>query len=124
MLNDSTIEIIKQVVEKVGSSTELIIQELTMYYLVLGVLKLVLLAAITMFISRLLSSGLKVIDLTAVKDQTNTDLMYKGIIKTAQTALVVGMLVYSYSSLETLVKVGVAPHIFMLEKAKELTTGK
>ncbi len=119
-MNEEFLEILKTLVTKVEAGTDLLIGELIRFYLVSGLLKMAMVAAITMFISRLLGSGLRVLHETG-KAGDQVDMFYKGLLRTAQVGVLVGAILYSYTDLMLLVKVGTAPHIFFLEMVKNLT---
>lgn len=118
MITDQFLEIIKTLVTKLEVGTDLLISELSRYYLVSGLVKLALVTSVSGFLLKLLSSGVKVINLAETQDRV--DLVYKGVLKLLSVGVIVGAILFSYQDLQLLIKVGTAPHVFFIEMAKGL----
>jgi hypothetical protein len=119
-MSQQFLEILGQLISRVENSTDVLIAELTHYFLIMAVLKIVLLAAVTGFVLRLLRMGIAVINLSPLN--TPTDLAYKGLLRTVSVSVLIGALLYSYEDLDRVVKIAAAPHVFFLEQAKQLVT--
>lgn len=115
-------QVIQKIIEVTSSSTDLLLQEITQYILVMSGLRIALTFVVVSFIAKGVMSGI-----TYLKSYTDTLMraIYVGTLRALLACLLLGSLLWSYKDLDQLVKVIAAPHIYALgELHKLLDKGK
>jgi hypothetical protein len=118
---DKLVPIIEKLIEVSSSSVNLLMDELLRYYLITTGLHLLLVFVITGIIYRFLSLGKKFLDLC---EPSQSRTLFKFLYSTVMGLVLIVGLVYAYTEAKDTIKLAAAPHIFLIEKVKELLPHK